>query len=230
MNATSPGSHRRRVPEPLGGRVRPTVVPDPSTAGRPPCDHESRTVAQSQPTAVVLALALMVAGCGSVGAVGASQERDATTPEEQAVPTDLPTSPTPGGAGVRCSCRKHGRDPHADRTVPCLCSRRGAAGGRDGHPRCQCGGAGCGDTAGGGLPRPRRSHRHAAAGPGRERPPGGPRRRSSGEPSATVGLVPCSGEGALAPGSYDVYARVVLNLEDGSRTDSLGGPWPLELR
>jgi hypothetical protein len=46
----------------------------------------------------------------------------------------------------------------------------------------------------------------------------------------TATLVPCSGAGALAPGGYDLYVRVVLNHDDGSRTDSLGGPWPLTLR
>ncbi len=46
---------------------------------------------------------------------------------------------------------------------------------------------------------------------------------------AAATLVACSG-GALARGTYDLYVRVVLNHEDGSRTDSLGGPWPLEVR
>lgn len=46
---------------------------------------------------------------------------------------------------------------------------------------------------------------------------------------AVASLVPCSGASGLAPGSYDVYARVVLNNADGSRADSIGGPWPLEV-
>jgi len=47
---------------------------------------------------------------------------------------------------------------------------------------------------------------------------------------AMATLVPCSGGGVLASGTYDLYVRVVLNLDDGSWVDSLGGPWPLEVR
>jgi hypothetical protein len=47
---------------------------------------------------------------------------------------------------------------------------------------------------------------------------------------AMVTLVPCSGGDALATGTYDLYVRVVLNHDDGTRTDSLGGPWALEVR
>jgi hypothetical protein len=47
---------------------------------------------------------------------------------------------------------------------------------------------------------------------------------------ATATLVPCSGGGVLATGTYDLYVRVVLNHDDGSRVDSLGGPWSLEVR
>jgi hypothetical protein len=47
---------------------------------------------------------------------------------------------------------------------------------------------------------------------------------------ATASLVPCSGGGVLATGTYDLYVRVVLNHDDGTRTDSFGGPWPLEVR
>jgi hypothetical protein len=43
-------------------------------------------------------------------------------------------------------------------------------------------------------------------------------------------LVPCSGGEVLPTGTYDLYVRVVLNLDDGSRADSIGGPWPLEVR
>ncbi|MFL6101575.1 MAG: hypothetical protein ACJ71T_16635 [Actinomycetales bacterium] len=35
---------------------------------------------------------------------------------------------------------------------------------------------------------------------------------------------------ALSPGRYDVYARVTVNREDGSRVESFGGPWPLEIQ
>lgn len=47
---------------------------------------------------------------------------------------------------------------------------------------------------------------------------------------AMVSLLACSGGQALASGTYDLYVRVVLNHEDGTRTDSLGGPWPLAVR
>jgi hypothetical protein len=47
---------------------------------------------------------------------------------------------------------------------------------------------------------------------------------------AMATLVPCSGGGVLAQGTYDLYVRVVLNHDDGSQVDSLGGPWPLEVR
>ena len=46
---------------------------------------------------------------------------------------------------------------------------------------------------------------------------------------AMATLVPCAG-GALSTGVYDLYVRVVLNHDDGTRADSLGGPWPLEVR
>ena len=45
---------------------------------------------------------------------------------------------------------------------------------------------------------------------------------------AAATLVPCAG-GALAMGSYDLWVRVVLNYDDGSRADSLGGPWTFVL-
>ena len=47
---------------------------------------------------------------------------------------------------------------------------------------------------------------------------------------ASATLVPCSGGHALAAGTYDLYVRVILNHDDGSRSESLGGPWPLEVR
>jgi hypothetical protein len=33
----------------------------------------------------------------------------------------------------------------------------------------------------------------------------------------------------LKPGKYELYARVLLNHDDGSSTEVFGGPWPLEL-
>jgi hypothetical protein len=47
---------------------------------------------------------------------------------------------------------------------------------------------------------------------------------------AMASLVPCAGGDVLATGTYDLYVRVVLNLEDGTRVDSHGGPWSLEVR
>ncbi|WP_460849472.1 hypothetical protein [Phytohabitans suffuscus] len=35
--------------------------------------------------------------------------------------------------------------------------------------------------------------------------------------------------GALAPGSYQVYARVVFTPDSGTPVESFGGPWPIQL-
>lgn len=53
--------------------------------------------------------------------------------------------------------------------------------------------------------------------------------------SAQAALSPCdpgagAANGSLRPGSYELYARVVLNHDDGSSLESIGGPWPLEVR
>ncbi|GAA1801751.1 hypothetical protein GCM10009682_24570 [Luedemannella flava] len=34
----------------------------------------------------------------------------------------------------------------------------------------------------------------------------------------------------LTPGTYELYARVVVTADDGARIQGVGGPWPLELR
>ena len=47
---------------------------------------------------------------------------------------------------------------------------------------------------------------------------------------AMATLTPCAGDRELSAGTYDLYVRVVWNREDGSQADSLGGPWPLQLR
>jgi hypothetical protein len=47
---------------------------------------------------------------------------------------------------------------------------------------------------------------------------------------AMASLVPCSGADTLPSGTYVLYVRVVLNHDDGTRTDSVGGPWPFEVR
>lgn len=41
---------------------------------------------------------------------------------------------------------------------------------------------------------------------------------------------PALSGGALSKGRYDIYARVTVNREDGSRVESFGGPWPIEVR
>ncbi len=53
---------------------------------------------------------------------------------------------------------------------------------------------------------------------------------------ARATLSPCgpggsvAADGSLRPGTYELYVRVVLNHDDGSSLESVGGPWPLELR
>ena len=48
-------------------------------------------------------------------------------------------------------------------------------------------------------------------------------------------LSPCdqgggSADGSLPPGTYELYVRVLLNHDDGSSLEAIGGPWPLEVR
>ncbi|GAA1772517.1 hypothetical protein [Luedemannella helvata] len=44
-------------------------------------------------------------------------------------------------------------------------------------------------------------------------------------------LAPCDGTGdRLAPGTYAVYATVVLFADDGTEIRAVGGPWPLDVR
>jgi hypothetical protein len=52
---------------------------------------------------------------------------------------------------------------------------------------------------------------------------------------ARASLSPCSsgggdGGGSLRPGTYELYARVLLSHDDGSSLESIGGPWLLEVR
>jgi hypothetical protein len=51
---------------------------------------------------------------------------------------------------------------------------------------------------------------------------------------AQAALSPCDPgggvtDGTLRPGTYELYARVVLNNDDGSSLEAVGGPWPLEV-
>lgn len=39
----------------------------------------------------------------------------------------------------------------------------------------------------------------------------------------------CATDGQLAPGRYEIYARIVLNEADGSAMEATGGPWPVEV-
>jgi hypothetical protein len=44
-------------------------------------------------------------------------------------------------------------------------------------------------------------------------------------------LVSCApGGGSVRPGTYELYARVVLTPDDGAGVEAFGGPWPLEVR
>ncbi|HEX8488075.1 MAG TPA: hypothetical protein VF642_05985 [Propionibacteriaceae bacterium] len=51
---------------------------------------------------------------------------------------------------------------------------------------------------------------------------------------ATGALVPCAsddpGGPPLAPGPYELYARVLLSNDDGTAQECFGGPWLVELR
>lgn len=65
---------------------------------------------------------------------------------------------------------------------------------------------------------------------------GVPLRLQSGESRdfpAPARLRDCAGsppDSLLPRGEYDVYVRVVVNRDDGTRFDSFGGPWPLQVR
>jgi len=49
--------------------------------------------------------------------------------------------------------------------------------------------------------------------------------------AATASLLSCEPDGGpLAPGSYALYARVVLTPDDGAAQRAFGGPWPLRVR
>lgn len=39
----------------------------------------------------------------------------------------------------------------------------------------------------------------------------------------------CATDGQLAPGRYEIYARIVLTSADGSSMAATGGPWPLDV-
>ena len=175
---------------------------------------------------------LVAAGCGSGGSGAASAERRTPSPEET-MTTDLPLNTSDSGS-LECGARLEpptagpltvtGRFPASvsadaevvDGTVEVVAKRRAAAGVvtpmaeaflvREGRivtlPMPQ-------DLVGRGL--------DLAVGTAEQLP-------------ASLSLVPCAGEGVLATGTYDLYVRVVLNDDDGTRADSLGGPWPIELR
>ncbi|GAA2601110.1 hypothetical protein GCM10010435_95610 [Winogradskya consettensis] len=49
-------------------------------------------------------------------------------------------------------------------------------------------------------------------------------------PAQLVPLSCAPGGEALPPGSYQLYARVVLIPDDGTPQTSYGGPWPFEIR
>ncbi|MCW2701081.1 MAG: hypothetical protein JWQ45_2616 [Blastococcus sp.] len=45
-----------------------------------------------------------------------------------------------------------------------------------------------------------------------------------------VALTDCGSGEALPPGSYELYARVMIIPDDGGMVESFGGPWPLEIQ
>lgn len=48
---------------------------------------------------------------------------------------------------------------------------------------------------------------------------------------ACATLTSCApGAGAVLPGTYQLYAKVVLVRDDGVSLTSFGGPWPLDVR
>jgi len=174
---------------------------------------------------------LLAAGCGSGASGAASGEQRTPSPEESMV-TDLPTSPVP--AGLECGAPFEattggaltvtGRFPKAASTdeqvvtgtVEVAAKQGEARGVVTPHAEAFLVRDGWIVT----LPMPQDSvGRTLDLAEGRVEPM-----------PATATLVPCSGGGALATGSYDLYVRVVLNDDDGSRVDSLGGPYPLEVR
>ena len=179
----------------------------------------------------LLLVLVLLAGCGSEASGAASGEQKTPRPEES-MTTDLPTSPGP--AGLECGAPYEpttggalavtGRFPTAvsaseqmvSGTVSVAAKRSEARGVvtpqaeaflvRDGRVVT--------------LPMPQ-----DAVGQRLDLTDG----RVEQMPALAT-LVPCSGGGRLGTGTYDLYVRVVLNDDDGSRADSLGGPWPLEVR
>jgi hypothetical protein len=194
-----------------------------------------RVITADRRTGTLLSLALVLllaAGCASGASGAASGGQAGPSPEEAAMATDLPASPAPGV--LECGARfastpggalsVTGRFPTAARAgeqmvagTVAVAAKRGEARGvvtpqaeaflvRDGRIVT--------------LPVPQ-----DAVGQRLDLTDG-----SVQSMPATVTLVPCSGDGVLPAGSYDLYVRVVLNHDDGTRADSLGGPWPLEVR
>jgi predicted small lipoprotein YifL len=48
---------------------------------------------------------------------------------------------------------------------------------------------------------------------------------------ADVTLTSCAAGGApIAPGTYDLFVRIVLTADDGGPLESVGGPWPLQVQ
>jgi len=193
--------------------------------------HDLRPASRSAAIALSLAVVLLLAaGCGSAESSAASGGPRTPSPEET-MTSDLPTSPDPGalecgsavgstGGALTVTGHFPGSVAADEQTVPgvvTVTARRSEAHGvvtpqadvflvREGRIVT--------------LPMPQ-----DAVGQSLELADGKVERMP-----AMATLVPCSGGGVLAPGTYDLYVRVVLNLDDGSRVDSLGGPWPLEVR
>jgi hypothetical protein len=57
--------------------------------------------------------------------------------------------------------------------------------------------------------------------------------RTAGEAKsvpAEAGLASCETGEPLEPGTYELYARVMVIPDDGGSVESFGGPWPVEVR
>lgn len=180
----------------------------------------------------VLVLLMVAAGCGSGGSGAASTDPRTPSPEET-MTTDLPLNTSDSGS-LECGARFEappagaltvtGRFPASvsadeqvvDGTVELVAKRSAAAGVVTPMAEAFLVREGRIVT----LPMPQDAvgrRLNLAVGSAEQMP-------------ASLTLVPCAGEGVLATGTYDLYVRVVVNDDDGTRADSLGGPWPIELR
>ena len=192
--------------------------------------HADRRIGIRWSLALMLVL-LVAAGCGSRAASGAASHEQRPPSPEESMTSDLPTSPDParlecgapftptrGGALTvtgQFPTAASADEPMVTGTVAVAANRTEARGVVTPQAEAFLVREGRIVT----LPMPQDSvGRRLDLTDGKvERMP------------ALASLVPCAGGSTLATGTYDLYVRVVLNHDDGSRADSLGGPWPLEV-